>query len=91
MDVTWKGLNTKTNTVSLGVALSLEIKLNGGSPPYTIDVEWGDGERSQGVLEQKDATIFDHSYKSKGEYEVVLTCSDSFGRSVRSSRKIRVE
>jgi len=91
MDVTWKGLNTKTNVVNLGTALSLEIKLNGGSPPYTIDVEWGDGGRSQGVLEQKDATIFDHSYKSRGEYEVVLTCSDSFGRSVRSSRKIRVE
>ena len=91
MNIEWKGLNTKTNVVSLGTALSLEIKPTGGSPPYTIDVEWGDGGRSQGVLEQKDATIFDHSYKSRGEYEVVLTCSDSFGRSVRSSRKIRVE
>nr|MBP6929252.1 hypothetical protein [Caldisericia bacterium] len=90
-DVTWKGLNTKTNVVNLGTALSLEIKLTGGSPPYTIDVEWGDGERSHGMLEQKDAAVFDHPYKSKGEYEIVITCSDSFGRSARSSRRIRVE
>lgn len=51
---------------------SLPLNLEGGSQPYKVAVDWGDGNKQQ--LETRDAKISPkHTYQSKGDHKVVVT------------------
>jgi hypothetical protein len=60
------------------------LDVEGGTPPYAVEVVWGDGEHS--LISRPNAGSFDlsHIYKSagayKGSYGVVVTASDSAGQ-----------
>jgi hypothetical protein len=57
--------------------LNMPITVIGGTAPYAIVVEWGDGTNT--VIPRADNTTFntDHTYKKPGNYRVTLQGTDS--------------
>ena len=53
------------------------LDLEGGTPPYTVHVAWGDGTSS--ILHFDTDPVFNltHTYKSAGYFAVVATATDS--------------
>lgn len=66
--------------VNPGSSLTWPIIISQGSPPYAIDVNWGDGSPDS-VISQKNAGTFNitHTYNNSGIYYIVIKASDSNG------------
>ncbi|MFZ1248763.1 MAG: hypothetical protein WAQ24_00375 [Candidatus Saccharimonadales bacterium] len=64
----------------VGSILSWPIVLSGGTGPYAISVDWGDGTATD-LKSQPFAGTFEltHTYKSAGIYRVVVKATDSTG------------
>lgn len=64
----------------VGSELSWPIILSGGTGPYAISVDWGDGSAAT-LISQPFAGTFNitHVYKSAGIYRVVVKATDSTG------------
>ncbi|QQS19956.1 PKD domain-containing protein [Candidatus Saccharibacteria bacterium] len=64
----------------VGQSLTWPIILSGGSGPYAITVDWGDGTAAD-LKSQPFAGTFDitHTYKSAGIYRVVVKATDVTG------------
>lgn len=65
---------------NVGSQLSWPIVLSGGTGPYAISVDWGDGSAAD-LKSQPFAGAFNitHVYKSAGIYRVVVKATDSTG------------
>ena len=63
-----------------GVEIVWPIVINGGTAPYAISVDWGDGSGTV-LLSQTFAGTFDikHTYKSAGIYTVIIKATDKNG------------
>lgn len=63
-----------------GTQLSWPILLNGGTGPYAISVDWGDGSPLTLLSMTSPGTInLTHTYKSAGIYNVVVKATDKNG------------
>lgn len=62
--------------------LTWPIILSGGTPPYAISVDWGDGKQ-QDLLSRSEAGTFDirHIYDNAGVYTVTIKATDRNGQS----------
>lgn len=60
--------------------LSIPISILGGTPPYAVNIKWGDS--SNNVISRNDNVTFKatHAYVKAGTYQVSLQASDSTGR-----------
>jgi hypothetical protein len=60
--------------------LSIPIDILGGTPPYAINVQWGDSTNK--VIPRNDNLAFkaSHIYKKPGTYQVSIQASDAGGR-----------
>jgi hypothetical protein len=56
------------------------IVINGGTGPYAISVDWGDG-KGQDLMSQPFAGTFNikHTYQSAGIYTVIIKATDKNG------------
>lgn len=63
-----------------GKTLSWPLTLSGGSGPYALSIDWGDGQPLQ-LVSQPIAGNFtlEHVYKSAGTYKVVIKAVDANG------------
>lgn len=65
----------------VGDTIEWQLNAFGGTPPYALSVNWGDGETT--IVSRKDAGIFTvkHVYKKaggyKGSYAIKITASDA--------------
>jgi hypothetical protein len=61
-------------------SLDVPIDVLGGTPPYAINVQWGDA--SNNIISRGDNRAFttDHSYTRAGTYQISLQASDAQGR-----------
>lgn len=59
-----------------GSDINFSLQLSGGSGPYAISINWGDGQND--VLSRSDTGTFDiaHTYDRPGVYRVVVRASD---------------
>ena len=63
-----------------GQQLSWPIIIGGGTPPYAISVDWGDGTSSTLKSSSFAGTInLTHTYSSSGVYKVSVTATDNNG------------
>jgi hypothetical protein len=66
-----------------GTAATWQLDIEGGTAPYAISVDWGDGSHS--LISQPHAGLFsiDHTYKKaggyKGSYVIKFSASDANG------------
>lgn len=60
--------------------LSMPIEIIGGTPPYAVNIQWGDANNK--VVSRNDNTVFNatHIYKKAGTYKVSIQASDALGR-----------
>jgi hypothetical protein len=63
----------------LGSKFSWPLQISGGKAPYSVAVDWGDGQTDE--LKSGQKLVLSHMYKSTGYYPVVVTVRDSSGRS----------
>lgn len=65
-----------------GSTLTWPISISGGTPPYAISVDWGDGTLPE-VVSQKVAgnVTIKHIYKTAGTYNVTIQATDANGES----------
>jgi hypothetical protein len=63
-----------------GTELDWPILLNGGTGPYAISVDWGDGSPSELISVANPGTVtIKHTYKTAGIYTVIVKATDKNG------------
>jgi hypothetical protein len=73
-----------TDAVYRGVfpqkSLNVPINILGGTPPYALNVQWGDSNNK--IVSRNDNIPFDvdHAYSKPGTYQIALQASDTVGR-----------
>lgn len=67
--------------VDPGQKLIWPFAISGGSGPYAVTVDWGDGDSSLYSLAVPGEFSIDHEFKSPGSYTVVVKAVDVNGRS----------
>ncbi len=68
--------------VAPGAPTSLSSTLSGGEPPYTLRVDWGDGNVSQANLTAAGPFSLEHTYGFNGTFVPELLAADAAGQSV---------
>ncbi len=60
--------------------LSFPIDIIGGTPPYAVNIMWGDSKNS--VISRNDNNTFSatHTYSKAGTYQITIQASDASGR-----------
>jgi hypothetical protein len=63
-----------------GTELDWPILLDGGSAPYALSVDWGDGSASDLISVATAGTVnIKHTYKAAGIYKIVIKVTDKNG------------
>jgi hypothetical protein len=63
-----------------GSQISWPVLLSGGTSPYAISVDWGDGTAPELISRSTIGTInITHTYKSAGVYSVIIKATDKNG------------
>lgn len=63
-----------------GTELDWPVLLNGGTGPYAISVDWGDGSPSELISVANPGTVtLTHTYKTAGIYAVIVKATDKNG------------
>lgn len=63
----------------VGVAFEWPIRINGGAPPYTIIIDWRDGETSTITSANAGEIILKHIYRKDGTFEPIIKVADTQG------------
>lgn len=66
--------------VTVGQIFSWNINITGGTPPYTVTVNWGDGSVSTYSFSTDPTFIISHDYKTAGNYVIKVNVRDFTGR-----------
>ncbi len=62
-----------------GQAVTWQVTVNGGVAPYSLTWDWADGTSSSGHLAKSGTTSATHTYKTGGDYNVVVHATDAKG------------
>lgn len=92
MKILWQGLNTETSIANQGEEISAKVLPEGGSSPYEIIFDWGDGQKDKAsIVTSENYPTFKHAYNNTGEYVITIICADLYGKQFRIIRKITVK
>ena len=58
---------------------NLPITFGGGTPPYAVSIDWGDGTSSLYSRDSSAKFNAEHIYKTPGQYTVKIRVTDRFG------------
>lgn len=63
-----------------GQEMAMPLSIIGGTPPYAVNIQWGDGTNR--VEPRNDALKFNalHTYNRAGTYQIIIQATDSQGR-----------
>lgn len=64
------------------VVTLIRVRFEGGTPPYTVTVDWGDGRSSQETLSRDGTYTFSHIYGEGDSRLVSITARDNGGLSL---------
>lgn len=92
MTINWTGFNTKNNIAKAGEEISAKVMPEGGSSPYEIVIDWGDGTKEKASeITSENYPTFKHTYDKSGKYTITITCTDQYGKQCVVTRKITVK
>lgn len=64
--------------INPGEYILLDLFVEGGAPPYEIEIDWGDGNKQTANLDSRNnPPRFYHSYRSTGNFSGLVTVRDS--------------
>ncbi len=90
LDVKWDGIDVKTSTGKAGELITLALTPDGGSSPYEIVVDWGDGEKTFASEVTNSKEVF-HKYTSSGKYKVIIKLTDNYGKTKYVERVLYID
>lgn len=92
LEIIWQGIDVKTSIGKANVPVILNIKPHGGTSPYDVTIDWGDGTTSKVTSKNKENKVPEVSrqYEKPGEYTVTIKCVDSYGSTRIVTRKIKI-
>ena len=92
-EVNWKGIDLKTGNARLGNEVELRVRAKGGSSPYRLTCSFGDNSADQSAdLKNSDSeAVFKHAFSQAGDYNVIITCTDTYGTTKRVERIIHLK
>jgi len=70
----------KFKTFIADKSFSWTVNLQGGTPPYVVNVDWGDHTHSQLVYKTDPPINLQHVYKTPGYYAVTVNSTDAHGQ-----------
>lgn len=74
----------ETSTVFRGVfpsqTMEVPISIIGGTPPYAVNIEWGDSTNDVISRSNDEAFSTDHVYQKAGTFQIILQATDAQGR-----------
>lgn len=56
-----------------------EFRVQGGSPPYRVEINWSDGTNASQTLTSPGVFIISHAFSQAGAYQPTITVRDSLG------------
>lgn len=89
--VNWSGIDTRSSTASLKDPVKAVITITEGTSPYIVSIDWGNGMKKSSEIRGNEKTVFENTYNSTGDYEVVIKCIDNASRSKITRRRIIVK
>jgi hypothetical protein len=75
---------------AVGQPILVASHVRGGQPPYTLDIEWGDGDSDE-LKRSSEDNNFTHTYRRPGRYNGKATLRDATGKQVGVSFSVGVE
>lgn len=75
--------DTAFQEVSPGQLVTWAVQISGGSPPYTINWDWGDGTVEILALSAAGTVSASHTYSTPGRYNVIVRVTDSAANSAQ--------
>lgn len=87
----WTGINTKTSTAKTGHPISLKVTITGGTSPYQVSVDWGNGNKITKQADSNGKAEFGNAYENSGKYQAVISVMDNVARQKVNKRLIIVE
>src|SRR5690606_5309418 len=73
--------NFALREANAGTELAWPLAISGGTGPYAVSIEWGDGETTQIPLDLAGNFTVRHTYAEPGVYRLVVRATDSRGKS----------
>jgi len=67
------------NTANTGQQYSWQVNLKGGTPPYIVNVDWGDGTTSNLIFKTDPLFQIEHNYSQSGNYNIIVSSVDTNG------------
>lgn len=69
---------------AIGEQASWQVALVGGTAPYSVTVDWGDGQKAEYVSKTADMLTLTHTYSSvgsnDGSYAIIVSAHDAEGQ-----------
>ncbi|MEO7617207.1 MAG: PKD domain-containing protein [Candidatus Saccharibacteria bacterium] len=69
-----------SQAIGLGQELSWVITVVGGTPPYALSWDWGDGTIDLKSIDAKGEFTMTHAYQKAGEHAIVIKLTDHDGQ-----------
>lgn len=92
LEIIWNGIDVKTNIGRVNSPVYPIITPKGGSAPYDVTIDWGNGDKT--VLssrnEEKNIPVAVYEYKEAGFYTIIITCADAYGSTRIIKRKVEI-
>ncbi len=63
-----------------GQQLSMPLNILGGTPPYAVNIQWGDSNNKVVPRNNNVAFNVDHTYDKPGTYQITVQATDAAGR-----------
>jgi fibronectin type 3 domain-containing protein len=84
--------STGKNYIVQNTPLKMLINIKGGTHPYTLDIQWGDGSSNtqKSKVNANTDIHLEHLFEAKGNVEIKVTITDSLGRTKNYSFSIEV-
>lgn len=90
--VQWINVNTKKSTAKAGEEIKIKYQPQGGTAPYEVTIDWGDGTKSTKVgIPGDEFETETHTYDKSGEFKITIICIDATARAYRLERMLKVE
>lgn len=78
--------------IEFNVPLELSLRIYGGTPPYTLKINWGDGspKEEKKVYDNEELNLT-HKFESRGFIEIKFETIDYIGRNKKANVHIKVK
>ncbi len=92
LNATWVGIDTQTGVGNLGTPVLILVKVTGGSSPYDLYFDWGEGSTMLGDQRDGDeipAVVVENL--EPGDYSFSVKCVDAYGGTRSIFRKVTIK